>query len=530
MEDREQQRTTATGHGGLGGWRWELAAMAVLAILALAVGIELARPFRGAGIAFDSQVSVFHFDRLVTGRQMAEPTTTTAKPLLSAAYGVLHHATGGWHAISYATILAYAAGTVASALLAARLGGPLAAGFAGVGIAMSPRLLFDTGQALATPWALPLWALAGLAVSAARPRYGVAGLALALATLARLETVIVTGVALAAVIVHELLRRRTRDRPLSTAWRLPVLALSALLILGLHDWLLTGDPLRWTKIATEFSERTTREILTPAGVVGLVWSRWTAVPILTVLAVIGVVGLVRAGRWPVALGIIALGPVVLAALVVIAARGVFVDLRYFAGPELAGTLAAAIGLASVPWSRFGARLDRLRRAPALVGISRAPVTMLVVGAVVALVVAQPYWWREPGIRGTIRRVSALAADADRAIPLLRASLAGTPDPARPSNLPPVIVPPQVRFRTIVDLGTSESQVGGMQGARFDLASGYPAAGQVVFHHRIARDPGDPATVLETMAPVVVGGVRLEPILVDDVTGMYVLRIARLPGR
>ena len=51
--------------------------------LAVIVGTELARPFRSASIAFDSQVAVLHFERIVAGRQLEVFLSTTPKPLLT---------------------------------------------------------------------------------------------------------------------------------------------------------------------------------------------------------------------------------------------------------------------------------------------------------------------------------------------------------------------------------------------------------------------------------------------------------------
>jgi hypothetical protein len=118
-------------------------AYGLLGLAALVVGLELGRPFHGAGMAFDSQVSVLHFDRLIQGRQFEGFTTTTANPLLTAVYGSLHHVTAGWHAVSYAAIAAYATGVMAVAVLAGRLAGPIATRFAGVGTLMAAHPLFD---------------------------------------------------------------------------------------------------------------------------------------------------------------------------------------------------------------------------------------------------------------------------------------------------------------------------------------------------------------------------------------------------
>src|SRR5688500_17464214 len=98
---------------------------AALAVVAGLVAMELAQPFRGPAIAFDSQVSTFHFKLLVSGRQLEQFISTTPKPLLTLVYGPLH-ALGGWTAISLATIGALVAGVVLVAALAGRIAGPVA--------------------------------------------------------------------------------------------------------------------------------------------------------------------------------------------------------------------------------------------------------------------------------------------------------------------------------------------------------------------------------------------------------------------
>src|SRR5688572_17214466 len=77
-------------------------AMIVAAFLvALGAAAELARPFRGASIAFDSQVAVLHWQRISGGQVLEMFVTTTSKPVLTVAYGLLHAISGDWRTVAW---------------------------------------------------------------------------------------------------------------------------------------------------------------------------------------------------------------------------------------------------------------------------------------------------------------------------------------------------------------------------------------------------------------------------------------------
>ena len=82
-------------------------------------------------------------------------------------------------------------GIAASAVLAYRLSGVVAAAFAVVGLLGSAELLTDVDLAYAVSWALLCWAVAGLLEMTARPRFAWAGILLAIGGLARYETPLV---------------------------------------------------------------------------------------------------------------------------------------------------------------------------------------------------------------------------------------------------------------------------------------------------------------------------------------------------
>ena len=111
----------------------------------------------------DAAAPVVHFQHLIRLEVVDGRITQTAKPLLTVLYGSAH-AVAGWFGVVSITILA--AGLVAAlgALLAYRIAGPIAAGFVGAAVAVSPILLRDIALAYAAPWAGMCLVAAGLAL------------------------------------------------------------------------------------------------------------------------------------------------------------------------------------------------------------------------------------------------------------------------------------------------------------------------------------------------------------------------------
>ena len=116
-----------------------------MGLMALAVGVLVARPFSAASIAFDSQVAVLHAERIASGQHLEAYILTTPKPLLTAVFGTLYALTTDWRSLAWATIAAYAVAVAAATVLAYRLRGLIAALFSGVALILTPTLLFDVG-------------------------------------------------------------------------------------------------------------------------------------------------------------------------------------------------------------------------------------------------------------------------------------------------------------------------------------------------------------------------------------------------
>src|SRR5215210_5474562 len=210
---------------------------------------------------------------------------------------------------------------------------------------------------------------------AARP--ALAGVALLLAALARVETFVL--IAVATALVAWLAVRR---RALPAEWPI-LLAWLALPVMLLHDWLLTGDPLNWASVSSLYAAGTRTR--TPIALAVEMWRELAANPVLTALGVAGLVVLVRRRRYVLALGIAGVGAGIAVLMIVLAARGTQVLLTYLHPILLAAAFSAALGLdASV-------RLARDRLAPRQWPSVEAPVwatpiiTLLAVAAVAGVI-------------------------------------------------------------------------------------------------------------------------------------------------
>lgn len=482
--------------------------------LSVLIGAELARPVRGASIAYDSQVAVLHWDRIVGGQLLEGFITTTPKPLLTVVFGVLHGLTGDWRALAWATILAFGVGVGCSALLARRVAGDAAGAFVAIGLAGSPALLFDVGLALATAWALVGWAAAGLLATASPPRHAAAGAALLLATLARLESLVVVGVIGLALLVAAL-RGRTVDR---RAWLVPIIALGAIPVMCLHDWLLVRDPFMWLTVATRYSELTDLEVLTPGGVIAFLAARYASTGALTLLAVVGAVRLVRDSSSRAAriilVALTGLGPGVAVFLVLLATRGVFVSERYAAPIDIAVTFAAGVGLAGLsfdagPWLR-----SRLA-IPASVEGGR--VASIVAAAAIAVVLTWPNGLLDARLRQQVESSLATGVDLERVVPLLADAIAAEPDAVRSAG---IAVPGSVGPRLAIDLGLPTTRLVDIG----TIGEASLTSGLLVLHHRRAERRPDRSSMFEIDGPTAHGAVELQLLASDAARGWWLVRI------
>jgi hypothetical protein len=479
-----------------------------LFVLALVVGLELARPFRSASIAFDSQVAVIHFDRIVNGRHLEQFLSTTPKPLLTFIYGPIHALTGDWRPIAWAAIVAYGLAIAGVGAVVGRVAGSAAGAFSALAVLASPTLLFDVGFALATPWALLGWVAAGLALTAERPRYSLAGLALLLATLARLETLILVALALAVLVGSHIARRPAPRR----AWLVPLIGFGALLVMAAHDYLLSGNPLLWSTVAIRYTEATTLHVDSPVEVLAFLIGRYAAVGAVSLLAVIGVLRLLARRQFVLAFGLIGLGPGVAAFLVFLALRGIFVSERYAAAIDIAVAAAAGIALGGTSFDVLewiGSRTPRLAASPTL-GV--------VAAAVAAVFITWPHGPLDVTLRTQVRTSLESGVDTDRAEGVIRTALATTTS----QPVPAMYVPTTVRPRVTIDLGLTLPQVGSTD--RLTVADAGLKAGQIIVHDRRAEGRPDALSALELTTATTIGEVSVEPLLVDPSRGLWVLAV------
>ena len=513
----------------------DLAIVLAIGIAAGAVGFVLARPLGAASIAPDAQAAVLHFDRIVSGRLLEQYVYTTPKPLLTAVFGVLYTATGDWRALSIATLAAYIVAVILAVILARRYGGLVAAIFAGVALIVSSSLLFDVGFALATPWAAMGWFGAGLAVSGIRPRYALTGVLLCLATLARLETAVLSGVVLACLVAawafsHAPLRAGIR--PPAAAWLVPLIAFAAFPVMMLHDWRLTGDPLFWSGVAERYTEQVGSRVPSGSEIGNLIIGRYWAFGSLTLLAIVGAIRLALTRAWPILIGLAGLGPAVAVFLVFLAMRGIYVSERYLAAEDVAVAWAAAIGAGAIA-SRVG--LAGFADIAGRAGIREmlAPLASSVGLAAAALLVAGPLWQADPTLPDTVATSRRLAASTDQAVSAIAPVLDTIPAarrvlaPGDEAPQPIVLAPKPVRIRLAISLGLALPMVATTNGDAIDLASGYPGVGQIVFHSPDGDTPAARWPELEVSRRTIVDGVAVDPLL-SHPGRAWVLRIEPAP--
>jgi hypothetical protein len=496
------------------------AAWIVLFLAAVAVAAYVVFPFRTGQVGFDSAASVLYFDRIVSGRHLEAFVTATPKPLLTLLYGAVHAIVPDWRAISWLVIAAFGLAVVLATRLALRLGGLSAAAFAAAGFMGSGAVLADVSLAYALVWALLGWLVAGLALtSTSGPRFGIAGLGLLLAGTARFESLLLTLVAVVAVVGWWLLARSGRGPAVPrSAWLLGI-GLLELPIQWAHDWLLTGDalfslsvPVRGTRID---------ELMGPIERAIWIVHRYVDMGGLLFLGLLGLTALILARRWPVVLGIAVLGPGIAAFLVFLELRHIYVSSRYVGPIDLAVLFSAAIGFARVvvPGVRsILAELPSVRWAP------RRDGGIVAVGLLAGVLFASPWAPLSNDVVGPARSNLTLHANAIAAETVIAAADSFAPGPG-----PVLLVPALLRPQMAVDLHLPVSAVAGLSAAALDPSGAGIRPGQILYHDR-RGDPVDPAfAVLESAAPTTVGAVRIVPIASDPRLGWWVVRVESAGG-
>jgi hypothetical protein len=507
-------------------WAADRAALGAAATFAFAfaVGTYIARPFAAASIAYDSQASTVHFARIVEGRHLEAFISTTPKPLLTLVYGLLYYVSHDWRPIAWAGIVAYAAAVALTAELLRRKLGWFAWAFAATALTGSLALVYDVGFALATPWALAFVALAGLVMSAGRPRPLVAGILLGLGALVRLEVLILLAVIGAILVLRRVAPGSFGAGPWPRSYWGLLMGFAALPIMCVHDLLLTGDPLFWTTVAVRYSSVADVTIRNAPEQVGWLIDRYSGLWPLTALAIVGVVELVRQHRWQLLVGVFALGAGTAALLVVLAARAIYVPSRY-AGPiDLAAIVAAAAGANGlVGWAVARAKL-LAARAPRAVGAVVLSAG-LAVCAGSGLLLAWPSGIFSAPDRARITNSRAVAIDWQRVRSTVLAAIDATPGVrdriASVAGPPALLVPTLILPGTSLDLDVPLTNIGATDSGLADPAAPRPGIGQLVFHDRHV-DGRIPALEVDTTAPF--GASVAVPLQFDRSRGYWVVAI------
>jgi len=511
--------------------------------VAVLVAAAVVLPVRTAQVGYDTAASVLYFDRIVVGHRLEAFLSVTPKPLLTVVDGLVHALISDWRAISWLAIVVYGLDVVLAARLVRRLAGRAAAGFAAGALIASSALLSDVALAYAVTWALLGWLIAGTALTThGSPRYALAGVGLLLAATARFESNLLS---VAALVVLAAWSWRSRGDPSAApprrAWLLAV-GMVALPIQGLHDWLLSGDPLYSLSVPVRGTP--SGELLGPFGRLAWLVGRELDGGAMLVLAVAGVAALVAARRWSIVAGLAVLGPGVAAFLVWLEVRHVYVSSRYAAPLDLAIAIAAAVGygaalapglatVASRVRDRFG------RGIPASPGRLRASIIVVGVAIVAGAVFASPFGPLSPAVVGTSRSNLTLHANANAAEVAIRATLPtvarlGTAaggfgegdDPLRGAT---VLVPVLLRPQMALDLDLDLTAIVGLGSDDLDPAHLRIHPGQLIYHDRRGDEPDSRFDILESTQPSALGPFVVVPVASDPRLGWWLVRIDQGSG-
>jgi hypothetical protein len=495
--------------------------------LSAAAAAWIIRPIHAGTLGYDAAASVLYFQRMLSGHQLEAFVGATPKALLTGVYGLAYGLVPDWRIISWVAIMAYASGIAASSVLAYRLAGVVAAAFVAVGMIGSAELLKDVDLAYAVSWALLCWAVAGLLVSGSRPRYALAGIVLAVGGLARLETVIIVILAGLLLLGGASLARIRGGSTAAFRVRAPILlGLLAIPLQAVHDWVLTGDLLYAAKVPILGSAG--MPLVGVLGVLRSISSHYAGEPLLIVLAVTGIIVLATRAEWDIVVGLVALAAGVMAFLVFLAFRQVYVSGRYIAPADIALIFSAGIGLASL-------------RVPALEVVvrdkprgRRQVVIVAIVGFVVALAIVRPFGPIDSATRSAISVNAVVHRDMDQVLPDLRRAVADVPGirdwpddgsatramGARAAILAPVLTVPQLA----VDLQIPLSSISGTVGSSIRSDGTYPRFGQVVFHQVDRDQPPGAFDLFEVDRTTTIGSITVDPLRIDPDQRYWVVRI------
>ena len=250
------------------------------------------------------------------------------------------------------------------------------------------------------------------------PRYALAGIFLLVAALARQETFLFLAVATA----HLTLRVVRGPRP-ERSVGLILVGWFALVVLAIHDVLLTGDPLWWTKVAS--ISAASRNVTSVGGVARLNATHLAMLWPLVAVGIVGAVVLVRRRSWFAFWGLATMGPLVALFTLVLAWRHLSILGHYLHPIDLAVILAAAVGVGTI-------LAELLRRAvPLLPGAlhDRMPAIGVASAALIAVALSSPFAPTSAAARQAVGAQAAAAVRVDAVVPILQQAPPRPPGPA-----------------------------------------------------------------------------------------------------
>lgn len=521
-------------HGA--GVAWILTAVAGIA--ALLIAFVVARAWLAGTNDPDSMSSVLYFQRLISGQRLEVTVLTTPKPLHTLVYGVSWALFHDWRAIVWETIAVHAAGVALATRLATRLAGIPAGVFIATALIVSSTEFAEVSQANSLPWALTGWLVAGLALTSSRRRFGVAGLALFLAGMARLETWLIMAAATAIIVAIGIPRNRSRA---PAGW--PTTRAALPLLLGwlavpvqlLHDYLVTGNALYSTSVPLAYTSLVTPNLVAmpPLRFAHSLIERYGATPWLILLAAVGIIYLARQRRWTVVFGLAGLVAGSLVLIATLALRAVFISERYYEEPMLGILFAAALGSGAVIIGLTAVARTRGAR-PLLLAAIWTIGSIGAGGAAMAIAGPGPV---TPALAARIVALQAASSNLEAVMPRLRqlVAAAGT---AAPAAMPvrkgvtvvdpaaaTLYVPRPLQRRIAIELGVPLTRLADSSVFRTVQPSAILRPGQYIYHDPLVDGPAGAYRLLEITGPTALGSVRLVPVE-DPAGGYWLVRVER----
>lgn len=497
---------------------------------ALAFGVVFAvaylviRPLSSAPVGYDTAGSVLYFQRIVHVVPLEQAYGVTPKPLITLVDGVLY-TFGTWRAVSLFAVFCWAAAAALGAELCRRLAGLPAAGFALIALVGSRPLMLDVSEAYAVGLACVCLLVAGLALTRQRPMFGLAGASLCLATLARLEAiVVVVGAVLLLGVVEVIAAARRTDPTERRSWWLAI-GLLAIPVMMLHDWLLIRDPMYWTKVVATYAAAYPEALHTPLHTSQMVVRTVLLQPLTLSLAALGAAHLALRRRWLHLAGLSLAWIGIFAFLILLSARSTYVSDRYTYLPLIAMSLLAAIGVGALDLPALQARFADIGGAVLQKRLAGG-LLRLVLGGLAAVIATVPFAPLDHTTRALVEVQRAAGQDLLAATPIVQENTSSGTSQGSPLVLAPGLWTP----RLIVDLGLRINQVAVLRispdHTKIDAASLH--AGELLYHDKVADPAGPVMARLEEGGTVRQGAWAFVPLASDRNAGWWLFRVEPAP--